>query len=163
MKVNDVIGKKHERLKGLSSLGEGGFSTIYAVEEDTDIVLKWSYISYDGFRMLAELSPKKRLSFNFRKILDKKRSGDDIFYLLENLYPLDWTEEDKAELLMINNGLIFDISNSSERIKFIVQSVENLKKAIPNDVNYLLDINEENIMVNKDGQIFLTDPVSELI
>lgn len=161
MKIKEIIGKNNINLKTLKIIGSGGFSTIYEIPENENIVLKWSYIPYDGFRMIAEMSFKKRNSFLFQEIKEKMRYGDSFFYILEKLHHIEWTEKEKHEIQMINDNVLFNLENSSNRIKKIFECNMYLEKAISKKYNYLKDLSPENIMKDSNGNIVLTDPIAE--
>lgn len=161
MKIKEILGKNNINLKNLKVIGQGGFSTVYEIPDNKDLVLKWSYISYDGFRMISDMSLKKRQSFLFQEIKEKIRYGDSFFYILEKLFPIEWTEKEKKELKMINDNIIFDLEQSSDRVKTIFKCNIALEKAISKKYSYSKDIYPENIMKNKKGEIFIIDPISE--
>jgi len=161
-----ILGKNNDYLEKYPVLGHGGFSVVYDLFDYDNLVLKHSYIPYDGFRYLAELSSFKRKKIAFVEIQEKKSFGEDVYYLLQKLEKINFNEKEKKCLDMINKSFehtdaIMPGEYPSLRMQFIIEKVNILSDLLKGQ-NYEMDINEDNIMSDKQGNIYLTDPVAEM-
>lgn len=161
-KINDYL---NEELNGLE-LCSGANADVYILDEN--YVLKKSWHKFDAFRELAKLPLLKRNAFSFQPIIETTFKKNDRYYLLKRLYPIDFNEKEKEDLFYMNiiEGNLFDYDRSSNRIKDIYHKISNLIDILNSEKNisgFELDLKEENIMQDLNGNIFLTDPVSEII
>ena len=162
-----IIGKNNEFMFDNPILGEGGFSNVYDLVQHKGLVLKHSYYPHDGFRYLASLSASKRRKIGLRPIQEVKRYGDDAFYLMKKLYPIPFTEDeskylDELSLITEVENIFYPESFISARIDFVVQKIKALI-FILKDEKIMLDITKKNIMMDENEELYLTDPVSEII
>lgn len=163
MKIKDVISGKIDFSK-LDHIGSGANASVYNTENE-NFVLRWSYSADDAFRYIANLKEKERDKFGFQPIFHKKKYGTDVLYLLEKLYTIDFSNEELALLDILNlpeHSIENAIENSLiDKIKMngIVKLVDNLCYSL-SGIRYELDIKPENIMQDKNGKIYLTDPIS---
>lgn len=160
-----ILGKNNDYLEKYPVLGHGGFSVVYDLFDYDNLVLKHSYIPYDGFRYLSELPLSKRKKIAFVEIQEKKRFGEDIYYLLPKLDKINFSDKEKEYLDMINKKhenkeCIMSDACPSSRMQFIMNKVNFLSELLKGQ-DYEMDINEDNIMADKEGNIYLTDPVAE--
>lgn len=159
--IPTIIGKNNEYLNKYPMLGSGGFSVVYEITDLDNIVLKHSFIPNDGFRYLSDLSLTKRAKMGLIPIIERKICGDDIYYLLPKLKKIHFSENEIQCLKQINDKQSIDSSTHiSEKIHYILTKVNNLI-SILKDEQYELDISEDNIMEDIDGNIYLTDPIAE--
>lgn len=158
----DIL-KNNDFMKNYRLLGEGASSYIYALPDHKSLVLKHSVQPDDGFRLLASLSSAKRKKIGFREIIEHKNYGDDSFYLLENLFKIDFTAEEESYLEAINQiedgDVIFMFEEFiSDRMNDIKNKIKVLQEILKDEI-YTLDINVDNIMQDENGKIYLTDPI----
>lgn len=159
--IPSIIGKNNEYLNKYPVLGSGGFSVVYDINDLDNIVLKHSFIPNDGFRYLSDLSLTKRVKMGLIPIIERKICGDDIYYLLPKLKNIHFSENELECLKQINEKQKVDCNTLiSEKIYNILTKVNNLI-SILKDEQYELDISEDNIMEDIDGNIYLTDPIAE--
>lgn len=159
--IPKIIGKNNEYLNKYPVLANGGFSVVYDITDLDNIVLKHSFIPNDGFRYLSDLSLTKRAKMGLIPIIERKICGDDIYYLLPKLKKIHFSENELQCLKQINEKQKVDCNTRiSDKIHNILTKVNNLI-SILKDEQYELDISEDNIMEDIDGNIYLTDPVAE--
>lgn len=159
--IPTIIGKNNEYLNKYPVLGNGGFSVVYDITDLDNIVLKHSFIPNDGFRYLSDLSLTKRTKMGLIPIIERKICGDDIYYLLPKLKKIHFSENELQCLKKINAKQLINSSiHISEKIHDILTKVNNLI-SILKDEQYELDISEDNIMEDINGNIYLTDPIAE--
>lgn len=169
MKVKEIpsiLGKNNEYMKKYPIIGEGGFSFVYDLTDRENKVLKHSYNPNDGFRYLSDLSLAKRKRIGLRPIDERKIIGDDVYYLMPKLIPINFTEKELEYLDAINQieypKLLFSFRETiSERIDLIKEKIAELVDVLSEE-SFELDITADNIMADIDGNIYLTDPVAEM-
>lgn len=162
-----ILGKNNKYLQKYPVLGQGGFSIVYELVDYNNLILKHSYNPMDGFRFLADMTAAKRNKIGLRPIEERKIYGDDIYYLLPKLNKIDFTGKELEYLNAINeidNPITFFMFEDfiSERMSIIQSKIKALLLTLKDEV-YELDISEENIMQDENGNIYLTDPVAEML
>lgn len=159
--IPTIIGKNNEYLSKYPVLGSGGFSVVYDITDLDNVVLKHSFIPNDGFRYLSDLSLTKRAKIGLIPIIERKICGDDIYYLLPKLKNIHFSDNELECLKQINIKQKIDCDiYISEKIHNILTKVNNLISILKYE-QYELDISEDNIMEDIDGNIYLTDPIAE--
>lgn len=165
--IPNILGKNNEYMKKYPILGEGGFSFVYDLFDYDNLVLKHSYNPMDGFRYLADLSISKRKKIGLRPIEERKVCGDDVYYLMPKLMKIDFNNKELEYIQAINeigeakDILLFD-DFVSDRVEFIKSKIQAILFLLKEEV-YELDISSDNIMQDKYGNIYLTDPVAEML
>lgn len=155
-------------LKGeveIEHLEDGGFSSIFTIIGNEKLLLKKSKNRVDGFRFIATMPEEKRKEFAFRNIIEEKKVKGEYYYILENLKEIDFSEQEKRDLVYM-----FEYNELSDENKvYSTPRVEKIKNLMLKLVDHLaekleyccLDLHYTNVMMNDDGEIFLTDPIAE--
>ena len=164
--INKILSGKID----ITLIENGGYSDVYEVEGYPNVVFKKSHTYNDGFRKLASLPLKKREYFSFRNVLEKKKNDEtgEMFYLLENLKPLNLSENEKLELNELNSfDFLYHTEETimpceSKKVGEIMSLIFKMKKAFGRKFKFAeYDFHESNFMQDEKGRLYVTDPISE--
>lgn len=166
MKLADILQNKNLLDENYTLLGTGGYAKVYLIDEER--VLKISNHKSDGFRHVADLPSDKRKEIGFVNIHESFLDQDSglMYFLTERLYPLSVSQEQEKSVKRINAQLwehdySFDLSQYNDFEKDLINKALKIKLYMPSHLDYDWDIHTSNLMVTKDGQLRLSDPVAE--
>lgn len=166
MKLADILQNKNLLDENYTLLGTGGYAKVYLIDEER--VLKISDHKSDGFRHVATLPSHKRKEIGFVNIHESFLDNESelMYFLTERLYPLSVSQEQEKSIKRINAQLCehdysFDFLQYNEIEQDIINKSLKLKLYMPSHLDYDWDIHPSNLMVTKDGQIRLSDPIAE--
>lgn len=166
MQLFDILKDIQNIENKYSLIGEGSYSKVFLINEN--VVLKISNHQSDGFRHVAELNKKQLEEINFVNIHESysdQKTGI-MYFLMERLFPLSLDEQQQKSIKRINIKLwnkqyFFNFSEYNSLEKEIIKNALNLKISLPPQLDYDWDLNHSNIMIDKNGCIKMSDPISE--
>lgn len=168
MTLSDILKRKDTIEDSFTLLGEGGYAKVFLIDEER--VLKISDHKSDGFRHIASLSVEQRQDIGFVEIFETfyDEEQDNMYFLTERLFPLSFDTKQCKRIKEINSQLwegeySFDFNEYNIMEQNIIKKILLLKTHMPSHLEYDWDIHPDNIMVDKKGNIKLSDPVAECI
>lgn len=166
MILSDILNNKDSIETSFPLLGEGGYAKVFLINEEK--VLKISNHKSDGFRHVAALSEEQRQSIGFVNIFETfyDEENDHMYFLMERLFPLPFNKTQYPNIKKINrqlweNEYNFDFNHYNVIEQNIITKIFLLKTYMPSHLDYDWDIHVDNIMVDKKGDIKLSDPIAE--
>lgn len=161
MNIKEIIKNKSE----LSFVEKGDIgcnSEVFIIDEN--VVLKYAYNPNDPFHYLADMSLSQRNKFSFVPIIERKKIGNDFYYLMKKLNHIKFSLKEKCLLEKINtnsSSLTDEERKENERISLVENLAFQLIELLPT-IRFELDLKPDNIMQDENGKIYLVDPISEL-
>lgn len=164
MTLSDIISNKDSISTSFPLIGEGGYAKVFLIDDEK--VLKISDHKSDGFRHVAALSAEQRQSIGFVNIFETfyDEKNDNMYFLMERLFPFNKTQcpnIKKINSQLWENEYYFDFNKYNTIEQDIIIKILLLKIHMPSHMNYDWDIHVDNIMVDKQGNIKLSDPIAE--
>lgn len=150
-------------LAGARPISRGEFAQVYALPDNSDMVLRVSEAETDGFRLLVGLTDEERVKFRLPKFYHHEECGE--FVIMERLYPIDpsiLSEEFRLEPNTFNRQRIIQ-DDENEKVKDLLNTALALNNHLIDLGSYFeLDVNTRNIMLRKCGELVLSDPIGWL-